>query len=203
MSHISSTPDHFDELISEGAAALQVGNHQQAIDVWAQAALIIPASGVPHFLIGSALASQEEYEKAETAFSNAVLLSPNFSIARYQLGLLQFTSGRAALALVMWQPLLEIASPTAEEQALSLFVRGYAALAQDDFGPALAQFREGVRINSGNAVVSSDVNKVIDRVEKLLASTGITPTTPVPDEIVDLNDAHVLLNNYQNIGRSH
>lgn len=183
---------------------LQSGNPQQAIEIWSQAALIAPQSGAPHFLIGSALASEGEYEKAEVAFSNAVLLAPHFSIARYQLGLLQFSSGRAALALVMWQPLLDTPNPTEEEKALAVFVRGYAELAQDNFEPALAHFKEGVRINTGNAAVSGDVNKVIERVEQLLANAGANaPTAHVTSEPEDASDSHVLLSNYQNVGRPH
>lgn len=204
MPSTSSTPDYFSELLSKGAAALQAGNPQQAIEAWTEAAVNTPASGAPHFLIGSALASQGEFEKAEAAFSNAVLLAPNFSIARYQLGLLQFSSGRAALALVMWQPLLDIPNPTSEEKALAVFVRGYAALAQDDFVPALAHFREGVRINTGNAAVSGDVNKVIERVEQLLINAGAdVPVVQGSAETTDAADSHVLLSNYQNAGRPH
>jgi hypothetical protein len=132
------------------------------------------------------------------------LLAPNFSIARYQLGLLQFSSGRAALALVMWQPLLDIPNPTSEEKALAEFVRGYAALAQDDFVPALAHFREGVRINSGNAAVSDDVNKVIERVEQLL--THASADDPVVEDSVETtesSDSHILLSNYQNSRKFH
>lgn len=206
MSSTSGAPDNFSELLSQGAAALQAGNPQLAIAVWGEAALHTPASGAPHFLIGSALASQGEYEKAEAAFSNAVLLAPNFSIARYQLGLLQFSSGRAALALVMWQPILETPNPTLEEQALALFVRGYAALAQDDFVTALAHFREGIRINNGNAAVSDDVNMVIERVEQLLTNVNTNPNDLTDGKhavATGETDSHVLLSNYQNSSKLH
>jgi tetratricopeptide (TPR) repeat protein len=97
-----------DPLLEQGLAASQANDSVRALDLFAQASAAAPTAGLPHFLMASEWASLGEIEKAEAAFANAVLLAPDLTIAHYQLGLLQFSSGRAALALVIWQPLLQL-----------------------------------------------------------------------------------------------
>lgn len=205
-----STTDQFGEMINSGISELQAGRHDEAIEIFGNAAAHAPASAVPHFLIGSALALKGDYANAEAAFLSAVLLAPRFSIARYQLGLLQYSTGRATLALVIWQPLLEVATPTPEEQALSLFVQGYAALGQNDFGTALACFKEGVRVNVSNPALSGDVQNVIARVEQFLGGNSASqPEQAAPREDTKKAESdgggddksHVLLNNYNQMDR--
>jgi tetratricopeptide (TPR) repeat protein len=202
--------DQFGEMINSGVTELQAGRYDEAIEIFKNAAALAPASAVPHFLIGSALASKGDYANAEAGFLSAVLLAPRFSIARYQLGLLQYSTDRAALALVIWQPLLEVANPTPEEQALSLFVQGYAALSQSDFGSALACFKEGVRINTGNPALSGDVQNIIARVEQFLAGNSAAQPEKVSSQEAapkakpngsDDDKAHILLNNYNQMDR--
>jgi predicted TPR repeat methyltransferase len=99
----------FDQLIAEGMSASREGHAEAALDLYAQASALAPASGLPHFLTASEQAGAGRIDAAEMAFANAVLLAPDFTLARYQLGLLQFTSGRAAVALITWQPLFALA----------------------------------------------------------------------------------------------
>lgn len=127
--------------------------------------------GVRAFLVASENAAAGNMEAAEAAFAQAVLLAPAFALARYQLGLLQFSSGRAAVALLTWQPLLELA----EADPLPHFVRGFAALAQDDFAQALAHYRAGLARDNPNPAVAADVLKVVEQVEALLASPAAKP----------------------------
>ena len=94
-------------MLQAGLAASQANDPQRALQLFAQASAARPASGVPHFLAGSEYAALGQMEQAEAELANAVLLAPAFHIARYQLGLLQFSSGRAATALVTWEPLFE------------------------------------------------------------------------------------------------
>jgi tetratricopeptide (TPR) repeat protein len=93
-------PSAFDALIQEGLAASQADRTDDALALFHQAAEHTPASGLPHFLIGAELAQLGRMDEAEAAYANAVLLAPDLLMARYQLGLIQFTSARAALALV-------------------------------------------------------------------------------------------------------
>ena len=171
----------FDRLLAEGLAASRDQRTEAALDLFAQASALRPASGVPHFLIGSEHASAGRMDEAEAAFANAVLLAPEFALARYQLGLLHFSSQRAALALVTWQPLFEL--PDADP--FGHFVRGFAALAQDAFAEALQHLQRGLACEAGNPAVAEDIRKVVVAVEALAARSE-----PTPDA------AHVLLAGY-------
>ena len=177
------TSAEFDRLVAEGLAASQQDQHEAALALYTRAGELAPASGVPHFLIGSEHASAGDFASAELAFANAVLLSPDFPLARYQLGLLQFSSQRAAVALLTWQPLLSLP----ENDALLHFVRGFVALAQDAFDEALRHFRTGLACPAANPAVCSDVQQLIDAIDKLQAG-------PAPD--ADATAQHVLLSGY-------
>lgn len=170
------------QLIEQGLAASSAQQGAAALALFEQASELAPASGVPHFLIGSEHASTGNVETAERAFANAVLLAPDFHLARYQLGLLQFSAGRAAAALVSWQPLQLL--PAGEP--MGHFVRGFAALAQDAFADALAHFRGGLAVADGQAALAADIGKVVEAVEELLAGADVNAAA----------GTHVLLSGY-------
>jgi tetratricopeptide (TPR) repeat protein len=210
----SHMDDHkANELISKGLAASQAGNSPEAIDLWQQASTAAPGSGIPHFLMASEFASLGEVDRAEASFANAVLLAPGLLTARYQLGLLQFSSGRAAMALVTWEPLLADGHSDPIAPALAHFVRGYAALAQDAFDDALANFEGGLQINTTNLPLSGDIRMVVERIHALLAdqtdsntSAGANSDTQekTADETQDVSsDSHVLLSNYRSQDKLH
>jgi Flp pilus assembly protein TadD len=143
-------------------------------------------------------------EEAEAAYANAVLLAPSLQMARYQLGLLQFTSSRPAVALVTWGPLFQLPP----DSALQRIVHGFAALAQDDFAAALGAFREGMALNRDNEALNRDVQMLIDRIEARDSekpSTSPTASTAVPADEPAAEDEglHVLLANYQHQGPPH
>ncbi len=191
-----NSKDAADNLMQAGLAASQANDAEKALELFAQASAAAPASGMPHFLAGSEYAALGQYDKAEAALANAVLLAPTFDIARYQLGLLQFSSGRAAVALVTWQPLFDLD----DTQALGHFVRGFAALAQDDFVQAKAHFQTGVERNSGNPALSADIRKVMQGIDDAAAKTA--PEAPAPRDAAEAGPsaAHVLLSNYGKFG---
>src|SRR6185295_4753211 len=98
----------FDRLLAEGLAASRQGQGESAMALFQRASEADPASALPHFLLASEQASAGDFARAELAFAKALLLAPDFALARYQLGLLQFTSSRAPVALLTWQPLFEL-----------------------------------------------------------------------------------------------
>jgi Flp pilus assembly protein TadD len=188
-----SQEPNFDRLIADGLEASRENRMEEALVLFAQASTLAPGSGVPHFLAGSEHANAGNIALAEGAFARAVLLAPEFSLARYQLGLLQFSSQRAAMALLTWQPLLDLPGAA----ALGHFVRGFAALARDGFPEAVAQFREGLACNDVNQAMASDIQQVLAAVEKLSAGE------PSPEDAAqaDPDARHVLLSGYA--GRLH
>jgi tetratricopeptide (TPR) repeat protein len=191
------------QLISQGLTASQSNDSVSAIELFTQASQAEPQSGVPHFLIASEYAALGRIEEAETAFANAVLLAPGFAIARYQLGLLQFTSARASMALLTWEPLLQLP----DSDPLPHFVRGFAELAGDQFDAALRHFNAGLELNTTNPALSNDIRMLIEKIEARPQAPGAAlAATPAPsdDELEQKKaDAHVLLANYQQRGLPH
>ena len=176
---------HFDRLLAEGLAASRQGQRDSALALFQRASEADPASALPHFLLASEQASAGDFARAELAFATALLLAPDFALARYQLGLLQFSSSRAPVALLTWQPLFSLP----EEEALLHFVRGFSALAQNAFDESLGHFRRGLQCTPANPALCSDILQVVEAVERLAAGT------PPPEE--DATAAsHVLLSAY-------
>jgi tetratricopeptide (TPR) repeat protein len=190
-------------LLSQAIAASMANDSQTALSLFTQASEADPAWGAPLFMIGSEHASLGQMDLAEAAFAHAVLLAPDFAMARYQLGLLQFGSGRAASALVTWQALSQLPG----DNPLPHFVRGFAELVQDRFEAAVQCFREGMALNHDNAPLNGDVQQVVDEVERVLEARL---TNQHVEHSADSRDAgeherasHVLLSNYQQQGPAH
>ncbi|MES2939286.1 MAG: hypothetical protein V4864_16485 [Pseudomonadota bacterium] len=175
-------------LLDMGIAASMADRPAQALQLFERAAAAAPAWALPHFLLGSEYAAQNDIAKAETALANAVLLDPELHIARYQLGLLQFSASRAAAALVTWQPL----AGQQGLQGLPAFVRGFAAMAQDDFTTAQQHFHDGLAEPDLNTAVAGDIHKVLADLQVLLA-----PEARPPVQQAELQPAsHVLVAAY-------
>ncbi|WPH16099.1 tetratricopeptide repeat protein [Variovorax paradoxus] len=193
----SSELNSFDALMSSAMAASQANDGPQAIDLFQQASAADPGAALPQFLLGAELAALGDMTQAEAAFANATRLAPGFPMARYQLGLLQFSSGRAAIALLTWQPLLDL--PAADP--LPHFVNGFAALAQDRFDEALRHYEQGLALNTTNEALSGDIEKVVAGIKALVeSSAAVAPDAGTAD---DEASNHVLLANYHQQGRAH
>jgi tetratricopeptide (TPR) repeat protein len=181
-----------DALVRAGLDASQAGDAEAALHLFARACAADPGSATPHFLMGSEYAALGEVQKAETALANAVVLAPALHIARYQLGLLQFSCGHASMAFVSWGPLFDLD----ESQPLLHFVRGFGALAQDDLAAAEAHFEAGLLRNHDNPPLSADVRKIVDGI-RLAGAAGGLDAKPV--EAAE----HVLISNYGKFGTLH
>lgn len=187
----SSSP--FSPLLQQALAASQANDSETAMALLSQASQEEPASAWPHFLLGAELAQSQRFQEAETAYANAVLLAPDLAIARYELGTLQFTSGRASPAFLTWQPLLNLP----DGDPLKLFILGYVELAKDAFAAALQYFERGIVANTVNAPLNGNIQLLIERIRPLLQSqqANAVPETPAPEAD---NGEHFLLSSYNN-----
>src|SRR4051812_35723206 len=84
-----------------------------------------------HFLRGSLLAAVREYEQARSAMTRAVDIAPGYSVARFQLGLLELSSGDPAAASQTLAPLQALA----DADPFHWLSRGLAHLMRDEFEP--------------------------------------------------------------------
>jgi tetratricopeptide (TPR) repeat protein len=112
------------------------------------------------FLRGSVLAGLGRYPEAHDAMMCAVSTAPDYSLARFQLGLLELTSGDASAAITTWAPLdiLPLTDP------LRRFAIGLRHLIADDFDTAIACLRSGIASNSEHPLLNIDMQRVIESI---------------------------------------
>lgn len=132
-----------------------------------QAMALEPGNGMPHYLRATNFAHAGNEELAEASFVSCLSRAPDFVIARFQLGLLQLTGGRAALAHASWEPLLLLH----DMHPLKLFVQGFLAILGQQFGAAREFFERGIAHNHENAPLNEDMKGVIARIDAA-ASAG-------------------------------
>jgi tetratricopeptide (TPR) repeat protein len=170
---------------------LQSSDTPTAVQVLNEAAKIHPDDPRPLFLMAAFLAQDADIDQAEAAYISALRRAPDFWIARFQLGLLQFTSARPAAAMATWEPL------NARNHPLRLFKTAFAHIARDEFEEARLLLREGITLNTENLPLNGDMelifSKLIDR--QLLPHTeeGVSNAEMA-------TNAHFLLASY---GKSH
>lgn len=141
-----------------------------------------------HFMQGSLLAGAQRYDEARIAMSQAVELAPDYAVARYQLGFLQFTSGDTVAAAVTWAPLQQLGV----NAPLALFAQGLQLLTQDRFDEALPLLIDGVRLNTDIIPINNDINLIIQGVRDLQAANA----TKEPSDEGGTSAAQMLLQKY-------
>lgn len=136
------------------------------------------------FLTGSILAGQGRYAEARQAMQSAIRIAPDYALARFQLGLLELSSGLAEAAQATWAPLLDLPA----DQPLNLFVRGLHAMIGNDFAAAIALLEDGMARNAGLPPMNRDMGLMVAKMREALADT------PAGDDVA--SDAHFLLKQY-------
>jgi tetratricopeptide (TPR) repeat protein len=182
-------------------AASAQGDVEGALNLYLQASEESPGSAVPHFLRAAELAQAQRHGEAEAAYAATVLLAPELHIARFELGVLQFTSGRASMALLTWAPLLLLP----DGHALKLLVQGYAELAQNHFESALALFLQGMVANTDNAALNGNIELLVAAIKRRgaeiemddLPARSVQGALPMFDEGPSESEAQFLLSAYQ------
>ena len=142
-----------------------------------------PRDATLHFLRGSMLAGLQQYRFAREAMAIALTIAPDYALARFQLGLLELTSGDAGAADVTWRPLdgLGVQNP------LRQFAQGLRNLALDRFEEAVAELKAGLSQNADIPPLNADMTMVIEAIEARQSGAG--PSEPV-------TASHLLLQRY-------
>ena len=183
------------DVLQLAIAASAKGDSDGALALLKRAIHEEPEAPEPHFLAAAEYASRGDLDFAEQEFGLAVLLDPGMAVARYQLGLLQYSSGRVAAAQVSWLPLLDLA----DSSPLPHWVQGFMALAQDRYPAARQYFEAGLAQHQDNPPMASDIRKVLLAMDALApadAADGASASAafdPTPENEL----SHVLLSNYR------
>lgn len=156
--------DHLPDVLKR----LQRAEPASALRLLEEAVQAHPADPRLLLLLGAELVHAKQLDRAEAAYTAALNLAPDFAIARFQLGLLQFTSARPAVAMATWS-LLERLD---ENHPLRLFKMGLEALGQDRFAEARQWLERGIASNKENPALNRDMRLVLDRIAALGPAAG-------------------------------
>lgn len=144
-------------------------------------ALLLQAAG---------FAQAQQYDRAEATYMALLERAPNFAIARFQLGLLQFTGARPAVASLTWKPLDRLD----DSHPLKLFKQGFEHLALDQFDAALGKLQEGIARNAENEPLNRDMAMVIERIRQV-----DRPKPSSEGEVAGAADDHFLVSTYRKL----
>lgn len=132
------------------------------------AAISHPADPRPLLLLAGEYAQAQDMDRAEATYIAALQRNPDYAIARFQLGLLQFSGARPAVALATFAPLDQLE----EHHPLRLFKNAFECLAQDRLQDARTWFCEGIAHNTDNTPLNFDMQNMVKRLDKLQAESG-------------------------------
>jgi hypothetical protein len=96
--------------------------------------------------------------------TQAITYAPDLSVARFQLGLMHFTSANMPAADEVWQRLAELPP----EHPLNLFRSGLMHLARDEFADCLSQVRDGIGRNTEHPSLNRVMQAVLEAAETAL-----------------------------------
>jgi tetratricopeptide (TPR) repeat protein len=187
-----------DEDIATLLVELQTLNYEQSALKLTQLANLYTSDARVLLLLAGEHAQAGKMDLAEASFLSALQCEPHYAIARFQLGLLQFTSARPAVASVTWAPLDDLP----ENDPLRLFKTGFEYLAQNKTAEATHAIELGIHENKSNAPLNTDMRKVLTAIEglSLLGNTS-TPAPSQPTDIAAPEEAteHFLMSAYRNL----
>ena len=143
-----------------------------------------------HFLNGSVLAGLQRYDESRGAMARAIEIAPDYALARFQLGFLDLTSGRAVDAIGVWQPLFNLS----EEEPLRIFAEGLTNLVGDNFAEARRLLLKGIELNTDNPMISTDMQLILDEIKDGVPQSAGAPTA---DPSTPSSAAHMLLQQYE------
>jgi Flp pilus assembly protein TadD len=174
-----------EELLHLAIDASRQQRHGDAIQYLKDAAAKAPRNARVRYLLGAEHAQIGLLDRAQEEMTAAVEIDPALVPARFQLGLLYLVRGRIAEASGAWKPLDELP----ESDPYLHFKRGLESLVQDDFARCEASVSRGMQLNTSNAPLNQDMQRILDEVK---TRTGQPPAAPKPEA-----SEHVLLSAYK------
>ena len=152
-------------VIATIARAMQ-DDDEQALGLLSDALMTWPGDQRLWCLRGSIYASRGQRAEARVDLAQTLSLAPNFSIARFMLGLLELMEGRRQSATLVWAPLDALPA----EDALRFFTQGLLALGEDRFDDARMTLTQGLAAEQTHPQLVPYINTVIVDLETRLAA---------------------------------
>jgi len=158
-----------EELLHLAIEASREQRHGDAIDYLKQAVERSDSNYKALYLLAAEHAQIGMTERAIEEFNRALDIEPNLPPARFQLGLLFLCNARVPEALAAWEPLERLA----ENDPYLFFKRGLECLCRDDFAGCERELKRGMELNTVNAALNTDMQRVLNDVAAHLAKQGL------------------------------
>jgi tetratricopeptide (TPR) repeat protein len=171
MGNVQKTQKNLDdeELLHLAIEASREQRHGDAIDYLKQAVERSDSNYKARYLLAAQHAQIGLTERAIEEFNQALAIEPNLPPARFQLGLLLLCNARVQEALAAWEPLEQLR----ESDPYLYFKRGMESLCRDDFGGCEENLKRGMELNTVNAALNTDMQRVLNDVAAHLAKQGL------------------------------
>lgn len=168
--------------------AMRAGRDDEALALLQRAIDRNPKEANAYHLRGAILVANGQPKEAIAEMTQALTLNPDLPGARFQLGLLHFTSGNVFDAQLVWQPFESLD----ERHPLRLFSKGMLHLARDEFESCIALLEQGISLCTVESI-NKDMQRVIDKVRSVAPATKAAANT---DQLSQDTAQHVMLKRY-------
>ena len=166
------------ELLALALEASQRGDTAHAVAYLKTAAARPDALPEALFMLGSEYAQAGLIDDARASMARSIEIAPTYAIARFQLGLLTLTTGDAAGALHILEPLEQL-PPEHPQAFLHDFQRGLKHLIADQFAPTVEALEQGIARNAEIEPLNGDMRRVIGTIRGLMdGSVQVTGQAP-------------------------
>ena len=143
------------------------------------------ATAMAHYLLGAEYAQIGMFDRATDHMEAAIALAPALAIARLQLGLLWLGANQLERGVEVLTVLQELS----EHDPLRHFGSGLLQLAQGDAAAARQSLRSGMALNTANAALNADMQRIVEKIEQ-------SGAVPAELEAEAEGGQHVLLSAY-------
>lgn len=176
------TPERLDadELLRLALTATERDQNGSAIEYLKRLLALEPDRADALYLLGAQQAQIGLPERAIASMQRALELRPQMDAARFQLGMLQLTSGRVAEAEAVWEPLRGLG----DEHPFVLFKTGLLHLVRDEFDACLDHLARGIARNDINEALSVDMANIAEEVRRRSGVPVPAASAPAPAEDV-------------------
>jgi predicted Zn-dependent protease len=156
-----------EELLRLSLEAINGGRDSEAISMLKLMLSREPGHLYATYLLAAQHAQIGLFDRAESGFRTVVAQSPDFAIARFQLGQLLTMKGAADEARDILSPLF------AGTDALSAYARGMSALAAGDAQTGVRELEQGLGLPQEIPALMSDMQRLRDN---LLQNAAVEPS---------------------------